>query len=197
MLGLPRKMHLHVHLCAGCRSDTVRLVGADKEMLGVMSLDAALDLADEQELDVIVISPDADPPVCRLVSYDKFKYEEEKAKKVQSKKQREGRCAAAAWLRSLLTPRLGMSPCAITAAGHVLVAGSVAVAVLNHAAKAKDGCEWGNGHPSASYAACRMQGGAEGAQDPAQHGRSRLPSPPALGRQIHLKGAHASVADAL
>ena len=81
--------------CPGCRSDTVRLVGADKEMLGVMSLDAALDLADEQELDVIVISPDADPPVCRLVSYDKFKYEEEKAKKVQSKKQREGRCAAA------------------------------------------------------------------------------------------------------
>ena len=71
----------------------MRLVGADKEMLGVMSLDAALDLADEQELDVIVISPDADPPVCRLVSYDKFKYEEEKAKKVQSKKQREGRCA--------------------------------------------------------------------------------------------------------
>jgi translation initiation factor IF-3 len=70
----------------------VRLVGANKEMLGVMSLDEALDLADEEELDVILISPDADPPVCRLVSYDKFKYEEEKAKKVQSKKQREGRC---------------------------------------------------------------------------------------------------------
>ena len=72
----------------------MRLVGANKEMLGVMSLDEALDLADQEELDVILISPDADPPVCRLVSYDKFKYEEEKAKKVQSKKQREGRYAA-------------------------------------------------------------------------------------------------------
>jgi len=97
--------------CFWGRSDTVRLVGAEKEMLGVMSLDAALDLADEQELDVIVISPDADPPVCRLVSYDKFKYEEEKAKKVQSKKQREGRCAAITVCVPMVTrPRLE-SPC--------------------------------------------------------------------------------------
>ena len=89
-----RRSDAYRKYCEWLRSDTVRLVGADKEMLGVMTLDEALDLADEQELDVIVISPDADPPVCRLVSYDKFKYEEEKAKKVQSKKQREGRCAA-------------------------------------------------------------------------------------------------------
>ena len=62
-------------------------------MLGVMSLDEALDRADEEETDVILISPDADPPVCRLITYNKFKYEQEKAKKEQSKKQREGRCA--------------------------------------------------------------------------------------------------------
>ncbi len=89
----------------------MRLVGADKEMLGVMSLDAALDLADEQELDVIVISPDADPPVCRLVSYDKFKYEEEKAKKVQSKKQREGRCAATTAGVPFVAPSWLQAPC--------------------------------------------------------------------------------------
>lgn len=75
------------------RSNTVRLVGLEKEMLGVMSLDEALDRADEEETDVILISPDADPPVCRLITYNKFKYEQEKAKKEQSKKQREGRCA--------------------------------------------------------------------------------------------------------
>ena len=61
-------------------------------MLGVMSLDEALDRADEEDTDVILISPDADPPVCRLITHNKFKYEQEKAKKEQSKKQREGRC---------------------------------------------------------------------------------------------------------
>lgn len=67
-------------------------MGVEKEMLGVMSLDDALDAADEAETDVIMISPDAEPPVCRLITLNKFKYEQEKAKKEQSKKQREGRC---------------------------------------------------------------------------------------------------------
>lgn len=49
--------------------------------------------ADDLDLDVVMISPDADPPVVRLVDFSKFKFEAAKAAKEASKKQRETRCA--------------------------------------------------------------------------------------------------------
>ena len=63
------------------RADEIRLIGVEKEMLGVMSLNEALDKADEESTDVVLISPDAQPPVCRLVDVSKYKYEQEKAKR--------------------------------------------------------------------------------------------------------------------
>lgn len=63
-------------------------------MLGVMSLEEALDRADEADVDLILVSPDADPPVCRLMTASKYKYGIEKQKKEASKKQRENRCSA-------------------------------------------------------------------------------------------------------
>ena len=59
----------------------VRVVGENVET-GVYPIDAALKMAQEQNLDLVEISPKADPPVCRIVDYSKFKYE-------QKKKQRE------------------------------------------------------------------------------------------------------------
>ena len=59
----------------------VRVVGENVET-GVYPIDAALKMAQEQGLDLVEISPKADPPVCRIVDYSKFKYE-------QKKKQRE------------------------------------------------------------------------------------------------------------
>ena len=57
----------------------VRLIDdATKEVLGVMSSDEALDLAEEAGLDLVLMSPDAEPPVCRLMNYSKYKYEMEK-----------------------------------------------------------------------------------------------------------------------
>lgn len=64
------------------RANQVRLVGENIEV-GVYSLQEALKFAQEQELDLVEISPNADPPVCRIVDYKKFLYEQKKKKKEQ------------------------------------------------------------------------------------------------------------------
>jgi translation initiation factor IF-3 len=56
----------------------VRVVSDEGEQLGVLKIDEALRIAEEQETDLVEISPNADPPVCRLVDYGKFKYREQK-----------------------------------------------------------------------------------------------------------------------
>lgn len=63
------------------RAREVRVIGADKQQIGVLPLGDALRLAQSQGLDLIEISPDANPPVCRLVDYGKFRYEESKRQK--------------------------------------------------------------------------------------------------------------------
>jgi len=64
--------------------DKVRLIGPDGNQLGVMSSRAALDRAYEEGLDLVEVSDASDPPVCRIMNYDKYRYE-------QSKKQAEAR----------------------------------------------------------------------------------------------------------
>lgn len=68
----------------------VRLINTDKEMIGIVTREEALRMADELQVDVICISPDADPPVCRLLEYSKYRYELEKASKEAKKKQKAG-----------------------------------------------------------------------------------------------------------
>ena len=82
---------LHSYACHVCRSDQVRLLAENKDMIGVRFLDEAIDLAEEEGLDVVLVSPDADPPVCRLMDASKHKYELEKRDKESKKKQREAR----------------------------------------------------------------------------------------------------------
>ena len=60
----------------------VRLVGDNIET-GVYSFEAALKMADEQELDLVEISPTAEPPVCRIVDYQKYLYQQKKREKEQ------------------------------------------------------------------------------------------------------------------
>jgi len=62
----------------------VRVIGADGSQVGVISIAAANKLAEEAELDLVEIAPTANPPVCRVMDYGKFKYRE-------SKKQHEAR----------------------------------------------------------------------------------------------------------
>ncbi|HRD33843.1 MAG TPA: translation initiation factor IF-3 [Rhodocyclaceae bacterium] len=56
----------------------VRLVGDDGEQLGIVSLNAALNIADEAGLDLVEIAPMAVPPVCKVMDFGKFKYQEQK-----------------------------------------------------------------------------------------------------------------------
>ncbi|WP_366522189.1 translation initiation factor IF-3 [Candidatus Accumulibacter sp. ACC003] len=67
----------------------VRLVGEEGEALGVMSAREALSLAEEAGLDLVEIAPMARPPVCRIVDFGKFKYQEQKRQHEQRQKQKQ------------------------------------------------------------------------------------------------------------
>ncbi|WP_368671509.1 translation initiation factor IF-3 [Corallococcus carmarthensis] len=69
------------------RAREVRVVGPNAEQLGVMSLEAALTRAQADGLDLVEISPMAKPPVCKIMDYGKFKYEEKKKASETKKKQ--------------------------------------------------------------------------------------------------------------
>jgi len=71
--------------------EEVRLIGADREPIGVMPIEEAREKATEAEVDLVLITPDASPPVVRLVEYSKFKYEMEKSLKEARSKQRESK----------------------------------------------------------------------------------------------------------
>lgn len=62
------------------------MVGENLEEPGVYSLDEALKIADELELDLVEISPNADPPVCKLTDYQKFLYQQKKKQKEMKSK---------------------------------------------------------------------------------------------------------------
>ena len=56
----------------------LRVVDSDGAQLGVISREEALDVARDRELDLVLVSEKADPPVCRIMDYGKFKFEQEK-----------------------------------------------------------------------------------------------------------------------
>lgn len=64
----------------------IRLVNDEGEQLGVMAISDALKLADEHGLDLVEISPQAKPPVVKLISFDKYKYQQKKLEQQQKKK---------------------------------------------------------------------------------------------------------------
>ncbi len=68
--------------------DKVRLVDAAGEMAGVVSIREALRMAEEAGLDLVEISPNADPPVCKILDYGKYKYEQQKKANEARKKQK-------------------------------------------------------------------------------------------------------------
>lgn len=70
------------------RDKEIRLVGEDGEQLGVMSVKEALSIAKEADLDLVKIAPNAKPPVCKIVDYGKFRYEQMRKEKDAKKKQK-------------------------------------------------------------------------------------------------------------
>lgn len=70
------------------RDKEVRVIGEDGEQLGIMSAKEALKLAEEAGVDLVKIAPTAKPPVCKIVDYGKFKYEQTRKEKEAKKKQK-------------------------------------------------------------------------------------------------------------
>jgi translation initiation factor IF-3 len=68
--------------------DNVRLIDADGSQVGVVSIAEAQEMADEAGLDLVEISPHADPPVCKVLDYGKYKYEAQKKANEARKKQK-------------------------------------------------------------------------------------------------------------
>jgi translation initiation factor IF-3 len=66
----------------------VRLVGPDGEMIGIVPIREAMAQAEDTGFDLVEISPNADPPVCKLLDFGKFKYEQQKKKNEARKKQK-------------------------------------------------------------------------------------------------------------
>lgn len=66
----------------------VRVIGPDGNMAGVMAPSEALKIAEENDLDLVLIAPTANPPVCKVMDYGKYKFEEMKREKEAKKKQK-------------------------------------------------------------------------------------------------------------
>ncbi|WP_371224574.1 translation initiation factor IF-3 [Roseovarius sp. 2305UL8-3] len=69
-------------------SDEIRLIGADGENVGVVSPARAMEMADDAGLDLVEISPNASPPVCKIMDFGKYKYEQQKRESEARKKQK-------------------------------------------------------------------------------------------------------------
>lgn len=76
--GISIAMH---QLNEDIRDRELRLIGSDGEQLGIMSAEDALRIADEKGLDLVKISPQAKPPVCKLMDYGKYRFEQGKREK--------------------------------------------------------------------------------------------------------------------
>lgn len=69
------------------RFPTIRVIDSDGGQLGILTPDDALRMAEEKELDLVLVSETADPPVCRIMDYGKYKFEQEKRAREAKKKQ--------------------------------------------------------------------------------------------------------------
>lgn len=72
------------------RASTVRLIDADGSQIGVRPIAEALSIARQRGLDLVEIAASANPPVCKILAYSKFKYEQEKKEREARKKQKAG-----------------------------------------------------------------------------------------------------------
>ncbi|MBU8849740.1 MAG: translation initiation factor IF-3 [Desulfobacterales bacterium] len=72
----------------GIRASQVRVVGSDGEQIGIMPIEEALKIAGEEDLDLVEVSPDAKPSVCKIMDFGKYKYELTKQKQGAKRRQK-------------------------------------------------------------------------------------------------------------
>ncbi len=83
--GCPIEKHVRVN--DGIRAKEVRVVGPDGKQIGIKPIEEALRLAEEMDLDLVEVAPLADPPVCKIMDYGKYRYEQTVKMKEARKKQ--------------------------------------------------------------------------------------------------------------
>ena len=72
----------------GIRAGQVRVIGSDGEQIGILPIDEALKVAGDEALDLVEVSPGANPPVCKIMDFGKYKYEQTKKKQEAKRKQK-------------------------------------------------------------------------------------------------------------
>lgn len=70
------------------RASEVRVIGSDGVQIGIVPIEKALKIAEEESFDLVEVSPGANPPVCKIMDYGKFKYEQTKKKQEAKRKQK-------------------------------------------------------------------------------------------------------------
>lgn len=70
------------------RAKEVRVIGSDAEQIGVLPIEEAIEKAKSLELDLVEVAPNSAPPVCRIMDFSKFKYDQEKKERLVKKKQK-------------------------------------------------------------------------------------------------------------
>jgi translation initiation factor IF-3 len=81
-------VHKDTRLNRKITAPEVRVIGAEGEQLGIFPIEEALQRAEEVELDLVEIVPNAEPPVCRIMDYGKYRFEESKKRHAAKKKQK-------------------------------------------------------------------------------------------------------------
>lgn len=84
--GIIKRLRINLQIRAG----KVRLIGEEGEQLGEVPLSQALQIAREHELDLVEVAPTSSPPVCKVLDYGKYKYEQAKKERKAKKGQRVG-----------------------------------------------------------------------------------------------------------
>lgn len=87
MLGGRKIKKKFIRINENIKSSKVRLISANREPVGIISIERALEIAAENGLDLVEVAPTADPPVCKIMDYGKYKYELSKKEKTIKKKQ--------------------------------------------------------------------------------------------------------------
>ncbi|MDZ7797620.1 MAG: translation initiation factor IF-3 [Fidelibacterota bacterium] len=82
-----KKQEDNIRVNEDIRADELRLISNDGKLIGIVGIREALDIAEKSGMDLVEISPNATPPVCKIIDYGKYKYEQQKREKKNKKKQ--------------------------------------------------------------------------------------------------------------
>ncbi len=82
-----KKQEDKVRVNENIRAKELRLISNDGKLIGIVDIREALDIAEKSGMDLVEISPKANPPVCKIIDYGKYKYEQQKREKKNKKKQ--------------------------------------------------------------------------------------------------------------